>query len=89
MNLLGDSLICWVILYVEDSYSWKHSESFLPTRSVSCLQWDFFQSGRLYFYGPDDNAWRDLSELARTGRVPAATVIGNQEILQIQDPRAV
>ena len=89
MNLLGDSLICWVTLYVEDSYySWKHSESFLPTRSVTCLQWDFFQSGRLYFYGPGtaDNCWRECSELARTGRVPAAMVIGNQEILQIQDP---
>ena len=56
-------------------------------RSATCTQWDFFSHGRLYFFGNEKdqpNHWRDLSELARSGRVPQATVINNSEILAIQ-----
>ena len=56
-------------------------------KTATCAQWDFFSYGRLHFFGNEKdqpNHWRDLSELARSGKVPQATVINNSEILAIQ-----
>lgn len=61
-------------------------------RSYTQQQWDFTASGRLFFLYNDlesataDNHFASLSELARTGRVPNATLISSQDMVQIGTP---
>lgn len=54
-------------------------------RSQSSAQWDFWQSGRVYFLGEesDDNIFKNHSELCRTGMVPAGTLLNNGDIVSV------
>ena len=55
-------------------------------RSACSTQWDFFSCGRIYFFGDEkaSNVFKSSSELARSGKVPAATLLSNSEIVSIQ-----
>ena len=59
---------------------------FSQLRSACSTQWDFFSCGRIYFFGDEktSNIFKSSSELARSGKVPPATVLSNSEIVSIQ-----